>query len=201
LPEDLAAFVAAHPNVRVDLQEHTSSVIAERVLEGKADVGVLVMTRPLPGLRVTMYRRERLAVIVSSRHRLATREVVSFDDLLDEDWVGLPDGTAISQLVKRQARSRGVELRMRIQVNGMDSACRMVQSGLGIGLMPRSAGDDQPIFPGVVTLLLRDGWAERTSVVVTSEATTPSPASQALVQALTSSARPPVYATEVVGEH
>jgi DNA-binding transcriptional LysR family regulator len=187
LPEDLARFLGAQPNIRVDLQEHSSDAIVEKLLQGSADVGVLVVPEQVPGLKMLDYRHERLVAVLPESHRLSASASVRFDELIEEDWIGLPAGTALADLLARQAQARGVHLRQRLQVKGMDSTRRMVQNGLGVSVLPQASLEQQGRFQGLVAIPLDEPWAERISKIAWNSKVPLSPASTALIDALVGS--------------
>jgi len=190
LPQDLSQFLRSHPAIKVELAEHTSADIVELLLQERADIGVFVAGAEIAGLNLRPYRSERLVVILPLGHRLADRKSLTFDQLLDEEWVELPPGTALAERVAQEALKRGAKLRSRIQVKGMDSACRMVQCGLGIGLLPQASLEQQAHFTGLVRVPLDEPWAHRTSYLAVSARATPSAASQALLRALSEPEQP-----------
>jgi DNA-binding transcriptional LysR family regulator len=52
-------------------------------------------------------------------------------------------------------------LRLRVQVWSFEAMCRMIQAGLGIGILPRKAAE---VFSDTLQLRLvplTDGWAQR----------------------------------------
>ena len=59
LPEPLSAFLAAHPQVNIDLEERLSDEIVAAVAEGTADVGIVAGTVAVTGLRETAGFRDR----------------------------------------------------------------------------------------------------------------------------------------------
>jgi DNA-binding transcriptional LysR family regulator len=86
---------------------------------------------------------------------------VSFSTLLDYDFVGLDDSTAIVRLLSDQAAVAMKPLRLRVQVKAFASQCRMIESGLGVGVLPEGAA--RP-FVGALKLRmlqLADLWAVR----------------------------------------
>lgn len=190
LPEDLAQFLRAYPDVRVDLHEDTSSVIADKLISGETDVGVLVASDAYEGLLLLKSKREELAVVVPAGHRLVDFGSVSFRDLIDEDWIALPPKTALATLLNTKAKALGTTLRARIEVNGMDSVCRMVQSGLGIALLPSAALRPYERFPGITTVQLADEWAVRTIHIAVKADSQLSAAAHALVESLWSTPHP-----------
>src|SRR6478735_5728250 len=78
LPEDLGRFIQAHPEVKIDLEEHLSTEVVRAVQEGAADLGVCNTGVLAEGheLQVRPYRQDQLVLIVPSRHALAKRKSV-----------------------------------------------------------------------------------------------------------------------------
>ncbi|MGJ7499440.1 LysR family transcriptional regulator [Variovorax sp. ZT5P49] len=185
LPQDLSLFLGEHPGIKVELAEHTSAEIVELLMQQRADVGVFVAEGEIPGLALHPYRAERLVVILPASHRFAKRKRLRFEQLLEEEWVELPPGTALATRVAKEALKHGVRLRTRIQVKGMDSASRMVQCGLGIGLLPQASLEQQAQFRNLAFVPLDEPWANRVSYLAVPALTEPTPASRMLLQALT----------------
>lgn len=167
LPEDLAGFSQQHPQIKIDLQEHVSTDIARAVADGQADLGIAHVTQPLRDLSVQPYRKDRLVVVVPAGHPLAQHAAVDFAQTLDYDHVGLHSNSALYLAMRRAATQANKPLRLRIQVTGLDAMCRMVQAGLGIGLLPDRAfallGSGMGALRAVA---LTDAWAERTLQLV-----------------------------------
>ncbi|RYF10830.1 MAG: LysR family transcriptional regulator, partial [Deltaproteobacteria bacterium] len=77
LPEPLATFLAANPNVDVDLDERPSPEVARAVAQGEADVGVAAGHADLSGLDVMPFRTDRLVLVVPPGHVLADRRRIT----------------------------------------------------------------------------------------------------------------------------
>ena len=73
LPEALAAFLAANPNVDIDLDERPSTEVARSVAEGLADAGVAADHADLSGLECFPFRADRLVLAVPPGHPLHGR--------------------------------------------------------------------------------------------------------------------------------
>src|SRR5690606_38370670 len=59
LPEDLGRFMRGHPNIRVDLKEHFSAEIVQKLHDNETDVGIIVAPEStLPNLNLRPYRHE-----------------------------------------------------------------------------------------------------------------------------------------------
>lgn len=170
LPEDLGAFAREHSQIKIDLQEHLSADVLHAVREGAADLGVCNMG---PGgvaghddLHSRPYRTDRLVLVVPQAHALAQRSSIAFEEVLDWDIVGLHANSSISLAMRAAAAAAGRPLRQRIQVTGLDAMCRMIDNGLGVGLLPDRAF---ALMRGVGQLhgvALTDDWAHRELRVV-----------------------------------
>jgi DNA-binding transcriptional LysR family regulator len=53
-------------------------------------------------------------------------------------------------------------LKLRIQVSSFDGICRMIEHGLGIGVLPEGAVRSEILAAGLRAVQLTDAWAHRT---------------------------------------
>jgi DNA-binding transcriptional LysR family regulator len=126
---------------------------------GEADLGVFADNVPAPGLEKYPYRRDQLMLVVPAGHPLAGLDEVAFAHALDYDFVGLNQGSSLLQRLKDAAVVLERPLRLRIQVSSFDAICRMIEAGLGIGVLPDGAV--RATDTGLCTIRLSDGWALR----------------------------------------
>lgn len=168
LPEDLGAFATQHPHIKIDLQEHLSSAVFRAVNEGAADLGLcqLGAATGSAGLECRAYRTDRLVLVVPQGHALADCESVVFRDVLHWDIVGLHPSSSISLAMRAAAANAGRDLRQRIQVTGVDAMCRMIDNGLGVGLLPQRAFELLQSVGQLCAVPLQEPWAERTLTLV-----------------------------------
>lgn len=178
LPEDLATFAAAHPAIKVTMVEERSGAIVDAVRSGSADVGIVMEGAEAPGLELYEYRTDTLCVVVPRKHPVRAR-ALPFAKLLDHDFVGLESNTVISQILITQAGLAGKPLRLRVQVKSFDVVARMIQAGLGIGVLPEAAAKAFSKPMGLRLVALTDPWARRRMFVcVRQYASLPAPARQ-----------------------
>jgi DNA-binding transcriptional LysR family regulator len=189
LPDDIAAFLARHQAVRVSLDERVSPEVVRSVREGAADVGVLWDASDLSGLRTLPYRFDHLCVVVHPSHRFARRKRLRFADTFDEVSVGLAPSGTMHAMLRRQAALLGRTLTHRIQVSGLDAACRIVGAGLGIAVLPREAALPHASASGVVMVPLAEPWGVRRFVICWRGDDTLSAAARLLLEHLRAQAR------------
>jgi DNA-binding transcriptional LysR family regulator len=165
VPDDLARFAQANPDVRLILEERWSAQIVATLLAGEADVGIVMEGVSTEGLEVLPYRCDQLAVIVPPGHPLAAGESVAFSDVLDHDLIALEGGSSMMRLLGEQAVRFEKALRLRVQVRGFEVVCRVVQSGLGVGLLPFRAASAIGQSLGLAVRAIDDEWATRRMLI------------------------------------
>ena len=166
LPEDLGAFAKAHNQVKIDLQEHLSTDVMTAVQEGAADLGICNIGQAGTTLQSRPYRTDRLVLVVPQGHVLQTSTALFFEEVLDWDIVGLHANSSISLAMRAAAATAGRALRQRIQVTGLDAMCRMIDNGLGVGLLPDRAFALMRGVGQLAAVPLQDAWAHRELRVV-----------------------------------
>jgi DNA-binding transcriptional LysR family regulator len=163
LPEQLASFSTKYPDIRLEIEERRSQDIVRSVAAGEADVGVIVQS-PVEGLETWPYRVDQLAAVLPRRHPVRKR-AIAFDALLEYDFACLDSSTAITRTLLAAAERANRPLRIRVQVWGFEAMCRLVQAGLGIGVMPQGAAATFANALGLRVVPLSDPWALRQHVI------------------------------------
>lgn len=184
LPDRLAEFIAQRPEIRVDLREKGSADIVRAIRDRSADVGVITAGVATEGLAIRAYRADRLCVLVPRDHPLRARSI-SFAQAVAHDFVGLENSAAFTQLLNDAAAAAGQMVRWRVQVKSYESMCRLIRSGLGIGVISEGVADVFRQSMGLRTIRLADAWAERQMQIVTLNEDVPAP-SRLLIEHLLS---------------
>lgn len=189
LPEDLGAFARSHPAIKIDLEEHLSSEVMRAVQEGAADLGLCHVPSDTPGahgLQTLPYRHDQLVLVMPVGHPLAKHAQLAFAQALDFDLVGLHANSSIYRALHQAALAQGRSVRLRMRVTGLDAMCRMIDNGLGVGVMPLHAFMlmRQGIGRALTSAALTDDWAERQISLVARDFSTLPVAARTLVEHL-----------------
>jgi DNA-binding transcriptional LysR family regulator len=161
LPEALSSFLAAHPNVSVDLEERLSDEIVGLIAEGVADLGIVAGTVDAGSLETYPFRRDRFVLVVARDHALAKRAEIGFEEVLDCDFVGLDRASALQRFLAAKAVRIGRPLRLRVQLRSFDAVCRLVECKVGIGIVPETTARRAMRTMAIVIVPLTDAWAVR----------------------------------------
>lgn len=161
MPAVLGRFLAAHPDVNVELRERLSYLIVRAVSEGSADVGIVAGSNADPNLEFIPYRKDRLVLVAASNHALAKETAVAFADTLDNDYVGLSEWSAIHPFLVQAAEALGRTFKFRIEVGNFEAVCRIIETGVGIGVIPESVALRFARVLNISIVPLTDEWAVR----------------------------------------
>ncbi|WP_206997902.1 LysR family transcriptional regulator [Trinickia mobilis] len=174
MPPIVKSFSERYPDVNISLLERDSLAITESVAQNIAEIGVFTRLPHSADIEVHPFRTDELKVLVPSTHPLANRRHVTFAETLDHEHVVLRAGTHLRFQMLTEASQAGKTLRAKVEVSSYDALCRMVQVGMGVGILP--AGNAELYrLPGTRTLKLDEAWARRELVVCVRRADALSP--------------------------
>ncbi len=165
LPDALAAFMATHQHVNVDLEERLSSDIVQAMRDELADVGIVTDSVDSSGLETRLFCEDRLVLALALGHPLGKglrrNASLPFSATVDHDFIGLAGDSALQQYLGEHATKLGKRLRYRVRVRSFDAICRMVASGAGLAVLPESAVVRSRDAANLKVVKLSDPWARR----------------------------------------
>ena len=161
LPETLSAFLAAHPNVSVDLEERLSDEIVGLIAEGVADIGIVAGTVDPAGSRPI-----RSAATVSCwwwraiiRSRAAPRSASP------RCWITISSGSTARARCSASSptRRRAPAARSGCACSCARSmrVCRLVERNVGVGIVPETTARWAAKAMAIKAVQLTDPWALR----------------------------------------
>lgn len=183
LTDDLTSFLAAHPHVRISLEERVTEDVVHGIESGTADIGVC-RSAANTALDCFSGGADRYAVVVAAGHPLASRSSVSFEDTLAYEHVGLPQNGSLRAIEDRMAGQLAQEMRMRFFVSTFDAALRVVSSGMALSILPVEAVERFRSTYNLRIVDLTEPWAVQTFMVCAREAALLSPAARRLLEHL-----------------
>ena len=107
------------------------------------------------------YRTDRLVLIIPRGHALAAKASWRFEQTLEYDYIGWETGSAINLQLTNAALNVQKPWRLHIRISSFDALCMMVDSGLGIGVLPEAVARRSLQNLNVEIRRLDDDWAVR----------------------------------------
>ena len=165
LPPVLRLYLRRNPDVNIDLRERLSHDIVRAVTEGQTDIGIVAGLVRTENLETLPYRRDRLVVVLPKGHALAAETQIAFADTLDMEYVGLHEASAIHGFLRQASNELHRPIKLRIQVGNFETACRMIESGVGVGVLPESAASRHARTMDIAIVPLSDIWSVREMLI------------------------------------
>jgi DNA-binding transcriptional LysR family regulator len=159
LPPHFTRFLAAYPDLSIDLDERPSQEIVKALSEGRADLGVVADFADLSAVQARLIAQDHLVVIAPLGHPRLRGSPVALSDILDEAYIGLSDSALEAHLVDRASRL-GRSLVYRIKLRGIEDVADMVESGVGVAIVSM-ASMQRVRRPRLTVSPLSDTWATR----------------------------------------
>ncbi|MEV0011793.1 LysR substrate-binding domain-containing protein [Streptomyces sp. NPDC051840] len=140
LPDVLRAFHAAHPGIRLLIEEGGSHDLVRQLARGALDLALLVLPLPAasPALTTVELLHEDLVVVsASSRPAPGRKGGMRVADLENEPLVMFRHGYDLRELTVAACRAEGFEPSFTVEGGEMDAVLGFVRAGLGIAVVPR----------------------------------------------------------------
>lgn len=183
LPRVVSAVRRAHPALRFYVREAGSRAVADAVLSGELDLGIVTMPLSGPGseeLLCVASVEDELLLIVPEGHALWEQSAYTWSSLRQDPVVLFEQGSAVRNIIDRASREAGVSLNVVMEVRSTETIERMVEAGIGPGLVSRFALGDKR------GLICSDGRLFRALAVVRRRDRVPSAASAVFERVLLS---------------
>lgn len=160
----LGRFLAAHPDIDVELQEMSSDAVLQGLRDGVADVAIVADHVDTSGLMSRPWRDDELVALLPAGGPGRARAALRFAELLDRPFVGLSADAGLSRFIVAQAARSGRVPHHRVRVSGFEAVARLVDAGVGVAVMPISAAR-RWASPQTRIARLQEPWARRTLLI------------------------------------
>jgi DNA-binding transcriptional LysR family regulator len=138
LPAVLERFVAAHPRVEVVLRTGHSEDVLQMVLRDEVQLGLGRALRH-PDVELEAFLEEELVLVVAPDHRFARLGQVDMSSVGREQLIMFDRTSSYYEITHAAFLDAGVSLRSMMELDNIEAAKKMVERGLGVALLPRTA--------------------------------------------------------------
>lgn len=133
----ILAFRTALPYAKISVAEGLSPDLRDNLIEGSADIALLFAPKPTPLLSYERLHQDTL-VLIAPRH-IKIPPTLQYKSLQDYELV-LPSTTKpIRNLVEEALATNGGKLNIVAEVGAVQTALRVVESGVACSIIPKSA--------------------------------------------------------------
>ena len=150
LPQVVAGFLAARPDVSVVLDTHNSPDVVAQVRMRHYDLGVTMAPIDGGGIEAGPTRRVRCVCVLPASHRLARRRVIEPQMLRGECFISLSEDSATRTRIDHVFAASAISRDLKLSARAPATVCAMVRAGLGVAVVSPFAADQHARLGGVV---------------------------------------------------
>ena len=132
LPEVIAGYRSAHPDISVKLVDCAVESVGSRVLSGEVDVAVGPEREPSSQIDAAVLFEMPFVLVFPHAHPLEQRAQVTWSDLADYPFISLQGQFTERLLSDMHGSLRDIPLNPANEVTFMTTALAMVSAGLGV---------------------------------------------------------------------
>jgi DNA-binding transcriptional LysR family regulator len=165
LPQVIRQFHAAHPNIRIRILDLSASEGLKSVAQGECEFGISMLGSADPELTFTPLMDDPFVLACHRDHPLAARKSVEWGDLSHELLIGVSRHSGNRTILDNALANANVRLNWFYEVNHLSTSLGLVETGIGISVLPRLA-TPQDDHPTIVTLPILGPVVSRTIGIV-----------------------------------
>ena len=140
LPEKIAAFLKKFPSVSISLQILNSYQIAERVLEGTIELGIVGAQVPLRALHYEPFLDDELVVVLPADHPWGRKGTISVQEFSSLSLIVREAGSGTRSTLEEILRRNGLPFpNVVVEIASHEGIKKLVQMGVGAAVLSRIA--------------------------------------------------------------
>ena len=129
-------FLKLYPKVRPHVEYSKGTRVYEDCLAGAIDLVIVTYPEPRKGLRVIPLPADKLVLICAPEHPLARRPHVDIRKLGGQNYIALEKGLASQRALDQIFRENGIEVRVVMEFDNIETIKRSVEIGAGVSIVP-----------------------------------------------------------------
>ena len=133
----IAEFQRRHPLVKIEVSRGVASRIPEEIASRDVELGVLSFKPKDPGIVSVNIGTDDLILITSHNHRFASKKQVSINELAEESFIAHNARSPYRRHVVDAFEGHNIRLNIAVELPSLEAIKRLVESGVGIALVPR----------------------------------------------------------------
>jgi DNA-binding transcriptional LysR family regulator len=130
------AFLQRFPHAKVHLEYHHPNRIYDLVRSDQVDLGLVSYPQKSRTIDVCPWREEPMVLACAPEHPLARRAGIELQDLNGVEMVGFNPDLRIRRRIDTALEAAGVECRVTLEFDNIESIKRAVEINAGVSLLP-----------------------------------------------------------------
>ena len=136
LPEILARFKEAYPEVRIRVHEDSSPQAIEKVINGQSELALAQLGEAHPELDFEALIDDRFVIACHKSHPLSKAKSTTWEDVKDEQFILLRSESGTRKILQRYLGAKYDVIANDMQVGHFHSQLGLVGKAIGIAAIP-----------------------------------------------------------------
>lgn len=132
----LSAFRKKYPKIRIQLYEFGPKKIETSIQDGLLDMGIFTPDEGSELYEKVWFEKDPLKVIVHPAHRLAQRDIINYQDLIDEEFILYNSDYKLYDIIVGGCKQAGFTPKIALETSQREMMTQMVATNYGIALLP-----------------------------------------------------------------
>lgn len=138
LPPYVRAFSEAMPRTHLELLNRSTAELAEALLRGELDLGIVTLPVAHEDLEELTLFSERFVLVLPRAHRLASHRQVALSALAEESFLLLDESTRTGALLADFFKHEDFRPRATLHSGSFEVIKRYVAEGVGVAFLPEA---------------------------------------------------------------
>ncbi|PIT83286.1 LysR family transcriptional regulator [Limnohabitans sp. 15K] len=139
LPHVISSFSVKYPSIRIRVIDESMNQTLQSVLTGESDFGIGFMNTLMPEITFEGIHNDPFVVAMRRDHALSSRKSVNWAHIENERLISVARSSGNRQLLDDVMSKMGLLPNFAFEVSHIGTLLGMVEAGLGIAAVPRTA--------------------------------------------------------------
>lgn len=184
MPSLTTRFHAAHPGVRMVLDEGTSLDMCRSLLDLRNELAIVARVENLRGVTFIPFRAERVVLVAAPTHPFAARGSILFQELEGLPIITREEGSGVQALTRTCFDRRGMTPDVLVETGNVEFIKEMVEGGEALSFLVEAAVADDLALGRLVAVRIEDQELMLDVNIAYLDADTLSPAANAFLELL-----------------
>jgi len=137
MPQMLALCHTRLPHLQVNLREDFRANLTKAVIDGELDLAIVSLPVKDPNISVEALFEETLMLVVGKPHPLASKHVVTTEDLKTQTFILLGTSSSLASQIQRFCGDHNFEPKIGYRCAQVATVKALVALGVGISILPQ----------------------------------------------------------------
>lgn len=138
LQEYIRKFVAAKPDVHLDLDYLSSAEIYNRILSGRIDVGLVAIPRVSSDIAIFDFIAEPMVCVCSPQHPFAKKTAIDICMIQYQPFIAFAQNLPTRNWIDQMLIRYNVAVKPVMEFDNVETIKRVVEINAGISIMPQT---------------------------------------------------------------